>query len=744
MDSSITFKYTVSEWNFDNNNNLIHNDSLLSLREDEATDDSTSIGTPEEEDFFDILTRLQGSRLDEQRIEMPAWLLKHQQVKMEIGQANEDKKDVEPIKQVLALGAPYPMVVLPVDGEYWMEGNYHVLSRDTDDRPVFPSIDMSRCSVLEDNSVYNYRRHFVGKEHVNFAGVDNKYGPLLLSVMLDLSVDDDIPDQYRIILRLKDRTIDKILPTTTFQADNPGPRDFMKSALDDEVEVERFHPISLLKASDDITKFDEHTVTNSYKVGVVYQTFGQTTEEEYLQNQTESLAFREFLDMLGNRVELKDFPNYRGGLDVKYGQTGNHSYYANHKNRELMFHVSTLLPFTPNDSQQLSRKRHIGNDVVAIIFQEENTPFCPNSFRSHFLHVFIIVQVVNPNSANTHYKVSVTAKDGVPKFVPPLPNPCIFKKGPEFRNFLLTKVLNAEIAAVKSEKFSSLALRTRSMLLQSLVNEFVTKNEKLLEDETLISQNESTSKTSSILSSFRSAIKRSESIVSSNSTGLVQSKKSGHSLSLNDISSLTVNDQKKDLKKNSKEKKKAKKEKRLSSGSLSPRSRSPPLVSNRIHVDLNSSGEVSPTLRDPTSYKVNGRPKAKSRFFTNQLFDTDFPPQSQSLPRNMLSTLNGRLSPTAHSPSNSEVIHGENNNEFQDDPLELSPSQKEIDKLKAEINKLKMDKMDLMRQNVLHQRELKRLNEKNAAMDSYTSQIKSLQQQTRKFKATPTTATEFV
>lgn len=45
--------------------------------------------------------------------------------------------------------------------------------------------------------------------------------------------------------------------------------------MNDEVEVERFHPISLLKASDDITKFDEHTVTNSYKVGVVYQTFGQ-------------------------------------------------------------------------------------------------------------------------------------------------------------------------------------------------------------------------------------------------------------------------------------------------------------------------------------------------------------------------------------------------------------------------------------------------------------------------------------
>lgn len=34
-----------------------------------------------------------------------------------------------------------------------------------------------------------------------------------------------------------------------------------------------------------------------------------------------------------------------------------------------MFHVSTLLPYTVGDLQQLQRKRHIGNDIVAIIFQ---------------------------------------------------------------------------------------------------------------------------------------------------------------------------------------------------------------------------------------------------------------------------------------------------------------------------------------------------------------------------------------
>ena len=68
------------------------------------------------------------------------------------------------ILQVLALGAPFPMVVLPVDGEFWMEGTYHVLSRDMNDRPIYPSIDMSRCTINEDNnSVLEYRKHFAGR-----------------------------------------------------------------------------------------------------------------------------------------------------------------------------------------------------------------------------------------------------------------------------------------------------------------------------------------------------------------------------------------------------------------------------------------------------------------------------------------------------------------------------------------------------------------------------------------------------
>lgn len=46
--------------------------------------------------------------------------------------------------------------------------------------------------------------------------------------------------------------------------------------------------------------------------------------------------------------------SFRGGLDAHYGQTGDESVYTQFKDSEIMFHVSTLLPFTEGDSQQVN------------------------------------------------------------------------------------------------------------------------------------------------------------------------------------------------------------------------------------------------------------------------------------------------------------------------------------------------------------------------------------------------------
>lgn len=84
--------------------------------------------------------------------------------------------------------------------------------------------------------------------------------------------------------------------------------------------------------------------------------------------------------------------------------TGLYSVYTSHFGNELMFHVSTLLPYTPNNRQQLPRKRYIGNDIVTVVFQEPGAlPFIPN-LKSQFQHVFIVVRAHNPCSENTQYR----------------------------------------------------------------------------------------------------------------------------------------------------------------------------------------------------------------------------------------------------------------------------------------------------------------------------------------------------
>lgn len=64
-------------------------------------------------------------------------------------------------------------------------------------------------------------------------------------------------------------------------------------------------------------------------------------------------AFEEFLDILGQRVRLKGFDKYKGGLDNRGDTTGQYSIYTTHQQYEIMFHVSTMLPFTPSNKQQV-------------------------------------------------------------------------------------------------------------------------------------------------------------------------------------------------------------------------------------------------------------------------------------------------------------------------------------------------------------------------------------------------------
>ncbi|XP_078398088.1 signal-induced proliferation-associated 1-like protein 2 isoform X3 [Cetorhinus maximus] len=338
-----------------------------------------------------------------------------------------------------------------------------------------------------DLGAYYYRKYFYGKEHQNYFGTDESLGPVAVSIRrekLDESKEKDGPQyNYRIAFRtselftLRGAVLEDAVPSTARHGTARGLP--MKEVLEyviPEVNIQCLRVASNSpKVLEQLLKLDEQGLSFQHKVGVLYCKAGQSTEEEMYNNETGGPVFEEFLDLLGHRVRLKGFSKYRAQLDNKTDSTGTHSLYTTYKDYEIMFHVSTMLPYTPNNRQQLLRKRHIGNDIVTIVFQEPGAlPFTPRNIRSHFQHVFVIVRVHNPCTENVCYSVAVSRSKDVPPFGPPIPKGVTFPKSAVFRDFLLAKVINAENAAHKSEKFRAMATRTRQEYLKDLAENFVT------------------------------------------------------------------------------------------------------------------------------------------------------------------------------------------------------------------------------------------------------------------------------
>ncbi|XP_042309451.1 signal-induced proliferation-associated 1-like protein 1 isoform X2 [Sceloporus undulatus] len=349
-------------------------------------------------------------------------------------------------------------------------------------------LDRVKRYIVEhvDLGAYYYRKFFYQKEHWNYFGADENLGPVAVSIRREKP--EEIKENgsqynYRIIFRTSELTtlrgsvLEDAIPSTAKHCTARGLP--LKEVLEHVIPELNIHCLRLAfntpKVTEQLMKLDEQGLSYQLKVGIMYCKSGQSTEEEMYNNESAGPAFEEFLQLLGERVRLKGFEKYRAQLDTKTDSTGTHSLYTTYKDYEIMFHVSTMLPYTPNNKQQLLRKRHIGNDIVTIVFQEPGAePFSPKNIRSHFQHVFVIVRVHNPCTDNVCYSVAVTRSRDVPSFGPPIPKGITFPKSNVFRDFLLAKVINAENAAHKSEKFRAMATRTRQEYLKDLAEKNVT------------------------------------------------------------------------------------------------------------------------------------------------------------------------------------------------------------------------------------------------------------------------------
>uniref|UniRef100_A0A8W7Q3A9 Rap-GAP domain-containing protein n=1 Tax=Anopheles coluzzii TaxID=1518534 RepID=A0A8W7Q3A9_ANOCL len=272
-----------------------------------------------------------------------------------------------------------------------------------------------------------YEKYFYGTEHWNYFTNDEDLGPVILSIKQETI---NGRDQFRILVRAISYTVHGLIPASCVFADRYNREEVVRS-LGKEVNLNP--PLTLGQLPDtpeELLKLDQVFIKSELKVGVIYVKEGQYTEEQILDNNENSPLFEEFLQLLGDK-----------------------------------------LPYEKHDPQKLQRKRHIGNDIVCVVFLEaDNTAFSPACIKSHFLHTFILVRVsARIKRKPTRYEVSVVTRDEVGAYKPYLWEQSVFEKGPMFREWLLTKIVNGERASYSAPKFARMQERTRSQMLEDIV-----------------------------------------------------------------------------------------------------------------------------------------------------------------------------------------------------------------------------------------------------------------------------------
>lgn len=138
--------------------------------------------------------------------------------------------------------------------------------------------------------------------------------------------------------------------------------------------------------------FDRTSALDSHKAGVVYIGEDQTTEGEIFRNVQGSPDYVEFIEDLGSLRKLKGATFNTQGLDRFDDADGPHAVVWNNKVTELVFHIATLMPNNEDVGMNTAtKKRHIGNDFVNIVFNGSGRAFDIDTFPSQFSAVYIVI-----------------------------------------------------------------------------------------------------------------------------------------------------------------------------------------------------------------------------------------------------------------------------------------------------------------------------------------------------------------
>ncbi|GAM28135.1 hypothetical protein SAMD00019534_113110 [Acytostelium subglobosum LB1] len=330
-----------------------------------------------------------------------------------------------------------------------------------------------------------FRQHFYGNDYNTFVSYYSPLGPVAMTIRLDGEI-------YKcLVYTEKGYELVEIPKWSVYRncwrfIFNLDPTSYhVMCHIKPELKNFKLPKLKLPNIEDELLKIYEPDFSKVMKVGILYCKEGQNNEADMLFNlsQNASAEYNEFLNLLGEKIPLVGFSGYNGGLDTVHGNSGSHSVYTKHNDVEIMFHVSTMLPFYPNDPKQIERKKHLGNDRMMIVFSDSGK-YAPNCMKSKQTQTVILVQPyrgdpTSPTSIAMGKTVSPTCTSPDERI--PLTSAAVDQneyankhhgttQDARFRQFLLDKLINGASSLRQAPVFQTKTQRERTFVFLNFVN----------------------------------------------------------------------------------------------------------------------------------------------------------------------------------------------------------------------------------------------------------------------------------
>lgn len=219
-----------------------------------------------------------------------------------------------------------------------------------------------------------------------------------------------------------------------------------------------------------IKQFDTSTYGHEVtKIGLVYVKDGQENERSMLRNEEpdSSLLYQEFVRGVSTIASIARHCGYVGGLD-RSGTVGTTLPYWRNAMTELVVHEVTRMPTVHKDPQQILKKRHVGNDIIHVVWSEHCRDYKPHTIVSQFNDAHIIIFPL-PNGL---FRIKVAQKREVAPFGPLIHNMAVTKE--------LLSILARQTAVVANSvvRFSHEHYMGQYSARKNALNEIVAKNAK--------------------------------------------------------------------------------------------------------------------------------------------------------------------------------------------------------------------------------------------------------------------------